>query len=240
MADVAVRLSDVPDGVRQALGALLLITFGIKAAIFPLFFWLPDSYPTAPAPVTAVFAGLLTKVGVYAIMRVQLLLFPESPLKDLLLFDLTPDEVDVPDDLQAATVAAGHLERGDEVDVLWAIDTDPVIDGRVRPEGVELNFIALKPGQLTLAAAGQREQRPPRIAGVIIGPQQPGVEFQTMWPPSRTGPSIGTSGPSRPSVKVSTKTVRFASVRVFGWVAMSSPRARFGFQPPETGSSRAT
>ena len=48
---------------------MLLVAFGIKAAVFPLSFWLPDSYPTAPAPVTAVFAGLLTKVGVYAMVR---------------------------------------------------------------------------------------------------------------------------------------------------------------------------
>ena len=51
--------------------------FSIKAAVFPLSAWLPDSYPTAPAPVTAVFAGLLTKVGVYAIIRTQTLLFPD-------------------------------------------------------------------------------------------------------------------------------------------------------------------
>ena len=54
--------------------------------MFPLSFWLPDSYPTAPAPVTAVFAGLLTKVGVYAILRTQTLLFPDSPLSNLLLW----------------------------------------------------------------------------------------------------------------------------------------------------------
>ena len=65
---------------------LLLTTFSIKAAVFPLSFWLPDSYPTAPAPVTAVFAGLLTKVGIYAIIRTQTLLFPDSPLTDLLLW----------------------------------------------------------------------------------------------------------------------------------------------------------
>ena len=57
---------------------LLLVVFAIKAAVFPLSLWLPDSYPTAPAPVTAVFAGLLTKVGVYAIIRTQTLLFPED------------------------------------------------------------------------------------------------------------------------------------------------------------------
>ena len=48
--------------------------------MFPLSAWLPDCYPTAPAPVTAVFAGLLTKVGVYAIIRTQTLLFPDGPL----------------------------------------------------------------------------------------------------------------------------------------------------------------
>ena len=55
---------------------LLLLAFGLKAAVFPLFFWLPDSYPTAASPVTAVFAGLLTKIGVYALIRTETLLFP--------------------------------------------------------------------------------------------------------------------------------------------------------------------
>jgi hypothetical protein len=59
--------------------------FGIKAGLFPLFSWLPDSYPVAPSAVTAVFAGLLTKVGVYAIIRTETLLFPDSALSTLLL-----------------------------------------------------------------------------------------------------------------------------------------------------------
>ena len=64
---------------------MLLVAFGIKAAVFPLSTWLPDSYPTAPAPVTAVFAGLLTKVGVYAIIRAHSLLFPGGALDRVLL-----------------------------------------------------------------------------------------------------------------------------------------------------------
>ncbi len=64
---------------------MLLVAFGIKAAVFPLSAWLPDSYPTAPAPVTAVFAGLLTKVGVYAIIRAHSLLFPGGGLDRVLL-----------------------------------------------------------------------------------------------------------------------------------------------------------
>lgn len=78
MADLAVKLGTVPGELRTAIGLLFLVVFGIKAAIFPLFFWLPDSYPTAPSPVTAIFAGLLTKVGVYAIVRTQTLLFPTT------------------------------------------------------------------------------------------------------------------------------------------------------------------
>ena len=85
MAELSVRLDDVPGGVRTALFAVLMVAFGIKAAVFPLSTWLPDSYPTAPAPVTAVFAGLLTKVGVYAIIRAHSLLFPGGALDGVLL-----------------------------------------------------------------------------------------------------------------------------------------------------------
>jgi multicomponent Na+:H+ antiporter subunit D len=86
MADAAGRLQDVPEGLRLALALTLLVVFGVKAAIFPVFSWLPDSYPTAPSPVTAVFAGLLTKVGVYAVLRTQTLLFPGlGAVADLLL-----------------------------------------------------------------------------------------------------------------------------------------------------------
>ena len=76
MAELAQRSGDLPDGVRIGLNMLLLIAFGLKAAVFPLFFWLPDSYPAAPGPVTAVFAGLLTKIGVYAIIRTETIMFP--------------------------------------------------------------------------------------------------------------------------------------------------------------------
>ncbi len=85
MAEIAVRLDDISSGTRSALFAVLLVGFGIKAAVFPLSAWLPDSYPTAPAPVTAVFAGLLTKVGVYAIIRAHSLLFPGGGLDPVLL-----------------------------------------------------------------------------------------------------------------------------------------------------------
>ncbi|MBM7051663.1 MULTISPECIES: Na+/H+ antiporter subunit D [unclassified Rothia (in: high G+C Gram-positive bacteria)] len=84
MADLALKLGTLPEGTRMQLHLMLLIAFGIKAAVFPLSLWLPDSYPTAPAPVTAVFAGLLTKVGVYSIIRTETLLFPGGHLNTLL------------------------------------------------------------------------------------------------------------------------------------------------------------
>jgi multicomponent Na+:H+ antiporter subunit D len=76
MAELPERLAALPDGVALGLNLMLLIAFGLKAAVFPLFSWLPDSYPAAPSPVTAVFAGLLTKIGVYALIRTETLLFP--------------------------------------------------------------------------------------------------------------------------------------------------------------------
>ncbi|WP_262284568.1 Na+/H+ antiporter subunit D [Micromonospora sp. MA102] len=85
MAQLAGRLDALPPGVRLALQLTLLLAFAIKAAVFPVSAWLPDSYPTAPAPVTAVFAGLLTKVGVYAIIRTETLLFPGGQVSGLLM-----------------------------------------------------------------------------------------------------------------------------------------------------------
>jgi multicomponent Na+:H+ antiporter subunit D len=76
MADVALRLGALPvPGLQTALAMLFLVAFGIKAAVFPLFFWLPASYHTPPSAVSALFAGLLTKVGVYALIRVFTLIF---------------------------------------------------------------------------------------------------------------------------------------------------------------------
>ncbi len=85
MAQIADRMTELPQETQTVLHLLLLLAFSIKAAVFPLSFWLPDSYPTAPAPVTAVFAGLLTKVGVYAMIRTETQLFRDNDLNLLLL-----------------------------------------------------------------------------------------------------------------------------------------------------------
>jgi len=87
MADLAAR-SALVEGPRAALvtavSMLLLVVFALKAAAFPLFFWLPDSYPIVPAGVNGYFAGLLTKVGVYSLLRVFVLCF-RQPGADLAL-----------------------------------------------------------------------------------------------------------------------------------------------------------
>lgn len=74
MAELVTRFPELPDSTQAALGILLISVFAIKAALFPFFFWLPDSYPLAPVAVTAVFAGLLTKVGIYTLIRATTIL----------------------------------------------------------------------------------------------------------------------------------------------------------------------
>ena len=88
MAQLAERMPELPSGVATGFSLLLILVFGIKAGLFPLFFWLPDSYPTASGAITAVFAGLLTKVGVYAIIRTQTLMFPPDARQGTLLLVL--------------------------------------------------------------------------------------------------------------------------------------------------------
>src|SRR5690606_20066317 len=77
MADLAqkVALTGAGDAMLvRAAGLLLLVVFALKAAIVPLYFWLPSAYAAASAPVTALFA-IMTKVGVYSIVRVCTLIF---------------------------------------------------------------------------------------------------------------------------------------------------------------------
>lgn len=94
MADIAHGLSTSPDAnwvISSSM--LLLVSFGLKAGMFPFFFWLPASYHTPPSAVSAVFAGLLTKVGVYALFRAYTLMFvpifPEVQTLILVLAVLT-------------------------------------------------------------------------------------------------------------------------------------------------------
>lgn len=80
MADVAVVISQArvtgEAGIFDLIAMLLVIAFGLKAGIFPLYFWLPASYHTPSVAVSALFAGLLTKVGLYSLTRTFTLVIP--------------------------------------------------------------------------------------------------------------------------------------------------------------------
>lgn len=89
MADIALRIEQAEHhGMVEVLAVMFMVAFGIKAAAFPLFFWLPASYHTPPVAVSALFAGLLTKVGVYSLFRVFTLIFDQSMgyLQDIMLW----------------------------------------------------------------------------------------------------------------------------------------------------------
>ncbi len=108
MADLASKVAAVDNrALVNVVAALYLLAFGMKAAAFPLFFWLPASYHTPKPGVSAVFAGLLTKVGVYALYRVFTLIFPASDtiFADLLIW------------IAGATILAGGLGAIAQTDI---------------------------------------------------------------------------------------------------------------------------
>lgn len=76
MADISAKIAEVGQpGIITVIAVLFLLVFGIKGALFPLYFWLPGSYSAPPMPVLALFGALLTKVGLYAITRTYTLFF---------------------------------------------------------------------------------------------------------------------------------------------------------------------
>ncbi|SEM61282.1 multisubunit sodium/proton antiporter, MrpD subunit [Mesobacillus persicus] len=79
MAHISLRLHEMgQSGIVTVIAVLFLIVFGIKGALFPLYFWLPGAYYAPPAPVMAMFGALLTKVGIYSIARTYTLFFTQD------------------------------------------------------------------------------------------------------------------------------------------------------------------
>lgn len=78
MADIALTAPAANPAVMSTIAAMLMLAFGIKAAAFPVNAWLPASYHTPPAAISALLGGLLTKVGVYALLRTLVMLLPAS------------------------------------------------------------------------------------------------------------------------------------------------------------------
>ena len=87
MADLSQKIQQVQNHSLVGITACFFILgFGIKSAVFPLYYWLPSSYHTPPSAVAATFGGLLTKVGIYAMIRVFSLIFiPDEFTKNLLM-----------------------------------------------------------------------------------------------------------------------------------------------------------
>lgn len=108
MADVALKLSVLDDAsLINSTAVLFLVAFSIKAGLFPFFFWLPASYHTPPIAISALFAGLLTKVGVYALLRSFTLVFTQDT--DFLLGSLFV--------LSLATMVTGVLGAASRFDL---------------------------------------------------------------------------------------------------------------------------
>lgn len=90
MADMAERVAMMPaedTAILRTGAVLLMLVFAIKAAIVPLHFWLPSTYANAPGPVAALFA-IMSKVGVYAIIRFFTLVFPSDTIVETIATDL--------------------------------------------------------------------------------------------------------------------------------------------------------
>ncbi len=77
MADLSRQVPRIPsNSLRQVCAIFFIVGFGLKSAVFPLYFWLPSSYHTPPSGIAALFGGLLTKLGIYALVRTFTLIFP--------------------------------------------------------------------------------------------------------------------------------------------------------------------
>ena len=74
-------------GLVTVTSLLFFVGFGIKSAVFPLYFWLPSAYHTPPSAIAAIFGGLLTKMGIYAMLRVFTVIFQPDDFT-LILFSI--------------------------------------------------------------------------------------------------------------------------------------------------------
>jgi multicomponent Na+:H+ antiporter subunit D len=79
LAQISERAAEMEGSFAVALVAvMLMVVFGIKAGVFPLYYWLPNSYPILPYSLAALYSGMLTKVGIYVLLRMLCTVFPHS------------------------------------------------------------------------------------------------------------------------------------------------------------------
>ncbi len=154
MADMARRLAepaafDVAIEPTLGLGALLLSVFVLKAGLVPFHFWVPAAYRAAPAPVTALLAGVVKKVGVYAVIRVYFTVFAAGSYATGSALDYVGTVLFV---LGAASILFGGVAAAgqNELNGLLAYSSIaqvgfivlPIAVGAVRPEVAELGIAA--------------------------------------------------------------------------------------------------
>lgn len=110
MSDVGARLAaaDAPAAAGLALGCLV-VGFLVKAAVFPLHFWLPDAHASAPSPVSALLSGLVVKMGIVGLIRTRML-FAEADVVPLIALDLLLVWLGVAAILTGAVLAAIQRE----------------------------------------------------------------------------------------------------------------------------------
>jgi multicomponent Na+:H+ antiporter subunit D len=80
MAEAAALIAQTPEGAAKVaiLTAVLALVFSIKAGMFPMYYWLPNSYPVLPPSLGALYSGLLTKVGIYVLLRLLGTIMPPT------------------------------------------------------------------------------------------------------------------------------------------------------------------
>ncbi len=86
LADISGSIGAAPPALRLAALTMLALAFGIKAGLVPFLYWLPATYPALSGPVAALFAGMMTKLGVYALLRTAPLLMQETALPKVLVW----------------------------------------------------------------------------------------------------------------------------------------------------------
>jgi len=86
IADLSRELPGAPPELRRVALAMLIMAFATKAGLAPLCFWMPATYPTLSAPLAALFAGIMTKLGVYALLRIMPLVALDPLLPQLLVW----------------------------------------------------------------------------------------------------------------------------------------------------------
>lgn len=84
LAELPAKLDGAPPAALAGASLLIFVALAAKAGLFPLYFWLPAAYHAPPMAVTAIFAAVLTKAGIYALIRLFTLVFPDGPAQDIL------------------------------------------------------------------------------------------------------------------------------------------------------------